>query len=418
MVREPAGPMSAERFGAGLRVYAFVEAYPHEYKPYYDVQFADLASRGCELDIFCFARGRTTRGRAERTHRMLPDELRAAIAWSPRALASIARRPTRAWTIASSVWSFQGDMKDRLKDVIRGIVLAAREPDICLVHGLGPMSALPFLRAIYPGAAMVGYYHGEKAHDAGLPNDERVRSFLRSAHLTLSNSTASAARATARGAPTERCKVLPVGFDLGRYALASRRGELPAKPETIRLLSVGRLSEEKGFTYALEAIAALPASERRRVRYTIVGDGRLRGELIGAAQRFGIADRIQVTGTLPHKAVLELLANSDVLLVPSVLENGCEETQATVIQEAALLGTVSIASSIGGIPESTPPTYHDFLVPQRDATAIADTLLTIMRAPRTDLAARSAAARDWTAARYDIRALNGDLLHEALAARS
>lgn len=87
----------------------------------------------------------------------------------------------------------------------------------------------------------------------------------------------------------------------------------------VRFLSIGRLLHWKGFDLGIEAFARadLPNTE-----YVIVGEGPERGRLEAQAQALGVADRVRFTGRLKRDETLRLLAESDLLVHPSLHESG------------------------------------------------------------------------------------------------
>jgi glycosyltransferase involved in cell wall biosynthesis len=112
----------------------------------------------------------------------------------------------------------------------------------------------------------------------------------------------------------------------------------PWSARSDRVLFVGRIGREKGVLSLLEAWQRWGATAPR---LEIVGDG----PELGAARRFvtesGLADRVQLAGSLPFDAVQRRLAGSRLLLVPSL----CFEGYPMVIREAFALG-VPVAAGL------------------------------------------------------------------------
>ena len=73
------------------------------------------------------------------------------------------------------------------------------------------------------------------------------------------------------GAPAERTLVHRLGVDTHRFAPVSR-----SENQKLEVISIARLVEKKGIEYALRGLAELSQS-RVAFRYTIIGDGPLRG---------------------------------------------------------------------------------------------------------------------------------------------
>ena len=82
------------------------------------------------------------------------------------------------------------------------------------------------------------------------------------------------------------------------------------------VVTVGRLSEEKGHGYMLEALAMLRRS--RDVRLLVVGDGPLRGSLERLAQQLGVGAATAFVGFKANP--FAFMAKADVFVLPSLRE--------------------------------------------------------------------------------------------------
>jgi glycosyltransferase involved in cell wall biosynthesis len=65
--------------------------------------------------------------------------------------------------------------------------------------------------------------------------------------------------------------------------------------------------------------------------------------------------KFRLLGRLPYKDVLRLYSRSHAILVPSLYE----ETSSYVVMEAMAMGTIPVASRVGGIPEIVGGTYAE-----------------------------------------------------------
>jgi glycosyltransferase involved in cell wall biosynthesis len=124
-------------------------------------------------------------------------------------------------------------------------------------------------------------------------------------------------------------------IDALRSALGAGAGDL-------LILSVGRLSSEKGHINLLNAVLALPQELRQRLRIVFAGDGPERESLTTAALPLG--DRVIFAGHLPD--AWHHYHASDVFVLPSYSEGS-----PLVMFEAMAAGKPIIASRVGGIPE-------------------------------------------------------------------
>lgn len=102
-------------------------------------------------------------------------------------------------------------------------------------------------------------------------------------------------------------------------------------PTYINVVTVARLSYEKGVLRAIEAIAAL-GDERKRIRYYIVGNGSQQEQIEQRITELNVSHIVTLCGALANP--YGHMKAADLLLIPSY-----EEAAPMVIDEAASLGT-------------------------------------------------------------------------------
>ena len=112
------------------------------------------------------------------------------------------------------------------------------------------------------------------------------------------------------------------------------------------LLSVGRLSEEKGFFLLLEVASELEKSGQRFV-LKIIGDGPERPVLEGEIARRKLSHCVELPGPTDEESVLAEMANADCYVCSSLME-GLPQ----VILEAMATNLVVVAPYLAGIPEA------------------------------------------------------------------
>ena len=102
---------------------------------------------------------------------------------------------------------------------------------------------------------------------------------------------------------------------------------------------------QKGPEYFVEA-AAKVLKKNRNVRFVMAGSGDMMDDMIRLAAKRNIADRFHFTGFLRGKEVYEMLAASDVYVMPSV-----SEPFGISPLEAMEMGVPSIISKQSGCAE-------------------------------------------------------------------
>lgn len=109
----------------------------------------------------------------------------------------------------------------------------------------------------------------------------------------------------------------------------------------IQLIYVGRLVDIKNPTKLPELISNLSSD----YSLLIVGDGPQKEAVESAIEEAKVGDRVEVLGRLPHQETLQLIHNSDMLVLPSDTES-----YGAVAFEALSLNTPVIASPVGVLP--------------------------------------------------------------------
>ncbi len=143
-------------------------------------------------------------------------------------------------------------------------------------------------------------------------------------------------------------------------------------PESIRLLTVGRLVSRKGHLKVLETMKAIPNST-----YTIVGDGPMKKEILDAIKAFDLESRVTVLHHVSDGKLPEVYATHDIFLMPSTKTANDREGFGIVAIEAALFGLPVIATNQPGVDEA--------VIQGRTGILIDDTIADLTKAI-TDLA--------------------------------
>ncbi len=183
-------------------------------------------------------------------------------------------------------------------------------------------------------------------------------------------------RARQRGCfPTKPHALIPPAIDADFFKPDSRgQPQTGAKP-SLRILSVGRLTWEKGYEYALQAISLLTA-QGFPCELRIVGDGVILEALAFARYQLNLQERVQFLGALSRAEVREEMLAADVFLHAAVSEGFCN-----VVIEAQAMALPVVCSDAGGLPENVADGETGFVVSRRNAQALAEKLAALARDP-------------------------------------
>lgn len=182
------------------------------------------------------------------------------------------------------------------------------------------------------------------------------------------------------GAPTDRIRVHHMGVNTNVFRPASTpKPIVGGRP--IRIISIGRLVEKKGFKNALEAIAKVKASGIH-VEYVIHGEGPLARPLDRLIDCLGLRGVATLRGSASHDCLAEELRSSDILLAPSITAtNGDEEGIPMVLMEAMATELPVITTDSGAICELVEHRSSGLIVKERDNDELARAICLLATSP-------------------------------------
>ena len=169
-----------------------------------------------------------------------------------------------------------------------------------------------------------------------------------------------------------------MGIKSEKFAYSERKIR---SEEPIRMLTIGRLAEKKGYEYAIRA-AAKVIKENNNVMYMIGGDGPLRNELETMVSELGIANHVKFFGAIEQEEVLALYNQAHFFVLASVTANdGDQEGIPVVLMEAQSVGLPVVSTYHSGIPEGVINGKSGFLVPEKDVDALAEKIKYLIEHP-------------------------------------
>ena len=137
--------------------------------------------------------------------------------------------------------------------------------------------------------------------------------------------------------------------------------------DMLKLITVGRLATVKNHKLMIDALDQC-VLQNRNICLTIVGDGPERGYLEQYVRELKLTDHIVFLGF--RNDIKELIAAHDVFLLSSDYEG-----ISIALLEAMSLARPSIATNVGGIPETIQHKKSGLLVPRGDVNKYAEAIL-------------------------------------------
>lgn len=173
---------------------------------------------------------------------------------------------------------------------------------------------------------------------------------------------------------TEGITAVPTGIDVANYQQAEagdvRQRHGWAEDDKI-LISLGRLAKEKNWQTLITAVAPV-IQKHPNVRLVILGEGEEREGLEKLAKNLGVAQRVNLIGTVPFDAVPNYLKAADLFGFASVTE-----TQGLVTLEAMAAGLPIVAVDATGTSDAVTDGEQGLLT-TNDSQALSSALLRLL----------------------------------------
>lgn len=144
------------------------------------------------------------------------------------------------------------------------------------------------------------------------------------------------------------------------------------------LLFVGRLSDQKGLQYLVEAMPII-VKEEPTVKLLIIGEGPYKSELEKKISENKAKNYIEFLGSLPSSEIIKYHNYADVFILPSLANKTGTEALGLALMEAMSSGCAVIGTNIGGIPSLIKNGHNGILVPQKDSKELAKAVIMLLK---------------------------------------
>lgn len=346
-----------------------------------------LERRGLALEIWSLRRP------TDRKRHRLHDEIAAPVRYLPEYLREAPLAVLAALAAAllrRGFWPalglFLNDLRrDRTRNRVRrfgqALILARRLPtdvDAIYAHFLHtPASVARYAARI----RRLRWSFSAHAKDIWTIPEWEKREKIAESRFGATCTAFNAAHLTTLADDARKIRLVYHGLDLSRFPPPpEHRGErtgLPGFP--IRILSVGRLVEKKGFDRLIAALAELP--QTLDWRWTHIGGGELKDALTAAAAALGIAERIEWRGPADQNEVIDAMRAADIFALPSrIAADGDRDGLPNVLMEAASQKLAILSTPVSAIPEFIEDEVHGLLRPDTPE-ALAAALTALAREP-------------------------------------
>ena len=171
--------------------------------------------------------------------------------------------------------------------------------------------------------------------------------------------------------PDSAAKIVRIynGIELDDFAPTLARQQTP-----LRLVSVGRLIEFKGFRHLIGACGLL---KKRGIaaELHIIGEGPRRQELEECIITHDVADTVKLLGVRSQEEIKRELSEADIFVLASIFDSvGASDILPTVITEAMACRLPVVSTTVTGIPEMVVHGITGLLVEPGDEKGMADAI--------------------------------------------
>jgi phosphatidyl-myo-inositol dimannoside synthase len=244
-------------------------------------------------------------------------------------------------------------------------------PDVTLsLHLVASPAAAAIRRAL--GASTVQYFHAKE-----IPPKRALAAFAAArADVVVAVSAYTEGLVRSTGASIAAMRRVSPGVDLPAEARA-----LPAEHPTF--VTIARMEDRyKGHDVLVHALA-LVRERVPDVRWVVIGEGSLRGELEALARSRGVADCVSFLGAVSDEQRDEWLRRASLLAMPSRLPGGAlaGEGFGIAYMEAAAYGKPVVAGNVGGAVDAVLDGRTGLLVDPTDATAVGHAIAGLLLDP-------------------------------------
>lgn len=150
------------------------------------------------------------------------------------------------------------------------------------------------------------------------------------------------------------------------------RQEIQVRSDEILLGAVGRLDEQKGYPYLLEAVAKLRVLHP--VRAVIIGEGPLEDKLRHIAEELCVSEHVKFLP--PQPEIGRWYAAMDIFVLPSLWEG-----LPNAVLEAMSLGLPVVATRVDGVPEAVEDKSSGVLCEPGDSQSLFDAIQELIVKP-------------------------------------
>lgn len=148
------------------------------------------------------------------------------------------------------------------------------------------------------------------------------------------------------------------------------------KSKKIRFIFVGRLEDQKGLEYLIDAVNEV-VKLNKNFEILLIGEGSKKEELRKKINNLKLKNYFNFLGSKSNKEVIRSYSTSDIFILPSLWE-GLPLT----LLEALASGLPVITTDVGGISDICTDNENALIIPPKNTREIKDAMIRLINNPR------------------------------------
>ena len=297
---------------------------------------------------------------------------------APYLINCLANNPKLAFEVLDS--DEYGMEANSLSALYRLSILSGQLKKYDVIHAhFGPVgNTFRFVKQLW-NAPLIVTFHGydfssyPKLHHHGVYNK-----LFAEVDIVTVNSRFAAGCISKLGCLADKIFQLNVGLNIKDFSF-HKRGL--GNNETVRILTVGRLVEKKGFDTSIRSMAKV-VEKYPLVQYHIIGEGIMRPIIFQLIKELKLENNVTLLGSRDASYVQQLMSKAHLFILASQTSlNGDQEGTPVSLMEASASGLPVISSLHSGIPEIIKDSFSGFLVPEGDVDALAERIIYLIDHP-------------------------------------
>ncbi|WP_299276314.1 glycosyltransferase family 4 protein [uncultured Psychroserpens sp.] len=295
-----------------------------------------------------------------------------------RCLHLVLRYPKRLSVLMSEVKTYKGSYNKR-HAFLRLLPVVLHKPDIFHVQWAKDLSKWIFLKEKLD-VKLILSLRGAHINYSPVVNKTLAQSYQQNfPNVDAFHAVSNAMKATSQKYNAQGSKIKVIHSPILKSTFNHYSVWNKNISEPIKIIAVGRFHWVKGYDYVLRACNILKENNVK-FQLTFVSSNPVSEAMLFQIRKFDLTNEIRFINGLAQNELFQLMKTFDMSLLSSL-----DEGIANVVLESMAIGLPVISTNCGGMPEVVKHRETGWLIPIRDAQAMADAIVELSQTPKEDL---------------------------------